>query len=40
MYDEYISINSYRLAPKGFYTERSDIPRYLRADTVHSQALL
>lgn len=29
MYDEYISVDSPRLAPVGFFTGRNDIPRYL-----------
>jgi len=27
-YDEIISINSSRIAPYGFYTKRTDIPKY------------
>lgn len=27
-YDEFISLGSSRVAPSGFYTKRTDIPRY------------
>jgi hypothetical protein len=27
-YDEYLYADSHRLAPKGLYTDRSDIPKY------------
>ena len=30
VYDEYLSFDSPRLAPLGFFTERKDIPRYSR----------
>ena len=30
VYDEYLSFDSPRLAPLGFFTERRDIPRYSR----------
>lgn len=32
-YDELLSEDSCRLAPKGFYTNREDIPRYKRCDS-------
>ncbi len=32
-YDELLSEDSFRLAPKGFYTNREDIPRYKRCDS-------
>lgn len=38
--DEYISINSHRLAPKGFFTGRADIPRYQNNDALYSYTIL
>ena len=32
-YDELLTEDSSRLAPKGFYTNREDIPRYKRCDS-------
>ena len=32
-YDELLTEDSCRLAPKGFYTSREDIPRYKKCDS-------